>query len=98
MLGFHRGVGLRGRTGALNPLALEVGGNLAADERAVAGVLNLDRGSRDVRLRIEEGDPLLLRARAARRSIRAAMTALRSASRPASASRAATASGVKTSP
>ena len=57
---FHRRIRLRRGTGALNPLALEVLGNLGADESAGAGVLNLDLGSPDGGLRVEESDPLLV--------------------------------------
>ena len=47
-----------GRTRALNPLALQVLGDLAADEVAVTGVLNRDLRAGDHGLRIEEADPL----------------------------------------
>ena len=49
-----------GRPGALDPLALQVGRNLAADEGAVARVLNLDQRPRNVGVRIEELDAVLL--------------------------------------
>src|SRR6185369_6401247 len=44
------------RTGALNPLTLEVVRDLAANELAVPGVLHRDLRTRDDRLGIEEGD------------------------------------------
>ena len=50
--------GLRGGPGALDPLALQIGGDLAPVEVAVAGVLNADARARDQRLGIEEGDAL----------------------------------------
>src|SRR5207249_6874480 len=54
---FNRRVRLRRGTGALNPLAPEVLGNLGAEESATAGVLNLDPGPRDGGLWVEESDP-----------------------------------------
>ena len=48
------------RPGALDPLALQVGRNLAADERAVARLLHLDQRPRNVGVRIEELDAVLL--------------------------------------
>ena len=77
--------------GALNPLALQILGNLAADEVAVAGVLNLDLRSGDGRLRVEEGDALLVSG-ARRAPLDAGRhDAFPSASKLASASSAATA-------
>ena len=77
-----RCVGARGGAGALNPLALEICRNLAADKLALASVANLDRGAADDGLRIEEADALAsaLRGRC-RRSIRASINFLRSRSK-----------------
>ena len=44
--------------GALNPLALEIGGNRAAGELAVARLLDCQIRARDLRRRIEERDSL----------------------------------------
>src|SRR5688500_20156343 len=49
---------LGARAGALNPLALQVGRDLAPRELAVARVLYADVRPRDRRLRIEKGDAL----------------------------------------
>ena len=54
MLGARPG----GGPGALDPLALQIGRDLAPLEVAVAGVLDPDAGARDQRLGIEEGDAL----------------------------------------
>ena len=85
----------RGGPRALDPLALQIGGDLAALEPAVAGVLNPDTRARDHRLGIEEGDALAAaRWRASRRAMRAAMSSRRSRLRGASASSASSAAGV----
>src|SRR5258706_490087 len=61
---FHGSMGFRGGSGTLNPLAPEIGRNLAANEVAVPGVLNPDSSSRNQRVRIKEIDPLpVLRSR-----------------------------------
>ena len=44
--------------GALDPLALQIGRDLAPLEVAVSGVLNPDARARDQRLGVEEGDAL----------------------------------------
>src|SRR5690606_24304312 len=44
---------LGARTGSLNPLALQIGRNVAADEAAVAGILDANRGARDEAVWIE---------------------------------------------
>ena len=49
---------LGGGPGALDPLALQIGRDLAPLEVAVAGVLNPDARARDQRLGVEEGDAL----------------------------------------
>jgi hypothetical protein len=50
----------RRRAGALNPLPPQIGGNLAADECGVSGLLDGDVGSRDPRGAVEEAEPLLV--------------------------------------
>src|SRR5207249_11469574 len=52
------GVRLGRRTGALDPLTLEVSGDFAADKRPVAGVANLDARPGNVRIRIEKCEAL----------------------------------------
>src|SRR4029077_6741960 len=47
-----------GRPGALDPLAHQIGRDLAPVEVSVAGVLNADARSRNQRLGIEEGNAL----------------------------------------
>ena len=47
-----------GGPGALDPLALQIGRDLAPLEVSVAGVLNADARARDQRVGIEEGDAL----------------------------------------
>ena len=91
------GVGLGGRAGALNPLALEIPRNLAPvnfPSRASCTVMFVRAivadGSRNV-------SRSRLPARVARRAIRRAITAFRSSSNGASASSALRTSGVSTS-
>ena len=67
----NRGAGPGRRAGALDPLPLKVARDLAADEVAVPGIANLDRGAADRRVGIEEADRLL-----ARRAVGAALDAL----------------------
>jgi len=55
-----RSIRPRRRTGALNPLPLQIGRNLASHERPVASIADFDAGPRDLDLRIEEANPLLV--------------------------------------
>jgi hypothetical protein len=57
---FNGRVGLGRWTRALNPLALEIARNFAADEGAGPGVFYLDLGSRDERVGIEVAQALLV--------------------------------------
>ena len=56
--GAHPGAGLGGRSGALDPLAGEVGGDDGAVEVAGPGVLDGEAGARDQRVRVQERDGL----------------------------------------
>ena len=55
---FHARPRLGGGPGALDPLALQIGRDLAPLEVAVPGVLNPDARTRDQRLGVEESDAL----------------------------------------
>ena len=52
--------GLRGGTGALNPLALQIRRDFAAVEPAGPGVAHRDAGPADRRVLGQEGNPLVL--------------------------------------
>ena len=56
----HRRARFGGGAGALDPLALQVMGNLAALEIAASGLLHSDAGSADDRARVEEPDSPLI--------------------------------------
>ena len=66
MLLSERDARLGAGAGALNPLPLQIRRDLAADERAVARVLDADVRARDDAGRIEKGDALRAPPRARR--------------------------------
>src|SRR5262245_42998219 len=57
---FHRCIRFCRGSRPLNPLPLEILGNLTADKITIAGVLNLDLGPSDGRLGVEKSNSLLV--------------------------------------
>ena len=88
-----RALGLRGRPGALDPLALQVGRDVAANEAPLASILHLDVRARDQRLGSRNAMRCWPRARAVDARC-AAISTRRSASSGARTSNASSAAGV----